>query len=318
MISLSTCFSYHRLLFIILVFFILTFSSTLIPQQIEFQLALIFFLFFGLGMPHGALDMAVGQKIFSYYFPNHWKLLFLVFYLSCTSCIILLWLWFPTLSFLGFLAISVIHFGLSDTDKPAHLSTFFIIERVTRGLLPLSLPAYINDKLFLKFIEIVLSPDQALLVLYLTQVLFWSTLICAVILISYYWMQAFLTSNVHFLMNGGELFIMIPLFILLPPFTSFLVYFCFLHSVRHILTVLQTQFETLNSQSFFWLIKNSIPATMVASLSLVIAFWYFQKETVTHQDLMIRCFFLSLASLTFPHMILIEWNKRLALLPLKN
>jgi len=313
MIPLATCVSYHGFLFIFVAILTLIFSPFIIPQHTHTQLILVLLLFFGIGIPHGALDVAVGRKVFNHYFPRRWVIPFFGLYLACAGVIIILWLIFPLLSFLAFLAISVIHFGLSDTDKKTPQSFLFILERVTRGILPFSLPAYINSMQFLRFIEMVLTHSQAILVLYLTQVLFWLGLMSAFFLIGYYIRQATLKREICLLISGGELLVMIPLFTQLPPFTAFLIYFCFLHSIRHMLAVLQTKFVFLNKESIYWLLKNSLPITCFIAMVLCLAYSYFQAETKDHQELMMQCFFLSLAALTFPHMILIEWEKKLFL-----
>ena len=77
----SQVYMYHRFLFIVLavsVIFLLPFGLTALGGA-ELLIGLI--LFFGLGIPHGALDVALGRSLYKPIFGKFWWLFFLISYL---------------------------------------------------------------------------------------------------------------------------------------------------------------------------------------------------------------------------------------------
>eukprot|EP00960_Hanusia_phi_P048908 759246-Hanusia_phi.AAC.1 len=70
-----------------------------------------------LGVPHGATDHLVGDKIFKHSFPNTWLCVFVVVYLAMMGMVIASWFLAPVASLAAFLFLSVIHWGLGDTES---------------------------------------------------------------------------------------------------------------------------------------------------------------------------------------------------------
>ena len=99
---------------------------------------------FFLGMPHGASDFA---RMGDFLGAGDWKNRFLFFsvYLFGMGLVLLLSLTAPGLSLLGFVAISVWHFGRSDL-YPAKVSVPPLLRLASRGLLLLSLPIAVHPE----------------------------------------------------------------------------------------------------------------------------------------------------------------------------
>ena len=93
---------------------------------------------FFLGMPHGASDFA---RMGDFFGAGDWKnrLLFFSVYLLGMGLVLLLSLTAPGLSLLGFVAISVWHFGRSDLYS-VRVTVPSLLRLASRGLLLLSLP----------------------------------------------------------------------------------------------------------------------------------------------------------------------------------
>jgi Brp/Blh family beta-carotene 15,15'-monooxygenase len=290
---------YHRILFIyvaLLSLFIAPFI-VLLPSYVVIALSLL--LFFGLGIPHGALDVAIGKLLFRDKMGRLWPLLFFGGYVAVSLLIVGIWLEFPLICFLFFLAISAFHFGFSDTESNG--STMGFLEAISRGLLPICVPAYYNRLAFSEIIECSLLPNQAL---YIMNILSW--LVIPTILFLF---ASILIKICRKQLYGAlELASLLLLFIFLPPFVAFLVYFCFLHSIRHILNVLVETNQNLNSKSIKWMVLEALPTTLCTMLTLFICYLALQKGVV---DLacMVNIFFISIAALTVPHMILVELVK---------
>ena len=96
------------------------------------------------------------------------------------------------------------------------------------------------------------------------------------------------------------------------PLIAFTIYFCFLHSVRHIISI---SFE-LNENSF-WngfavFLKKALPLTVLTAFLYLITV-VFLSNTYGLNDVITKVIFIGLASLTFPHILLeylIETNEK--------
>ena len=84
---------------------------------------------------------------------------------------------------------------------------------------------------------------------------------------------------------------------------AFTLYFCFLHSIRHIVS----NANELNNENFYHgikeFIKKALPLSIVTAIlfifSLIIAYNYYEIN-----DAILKIIFIGLASLTFPHILL--------------
>ena len=84
---------------------------------------------------------------------------------------------------------------------------------------------------------------------------------------------------------------------------AFTLYFCFLHSIRHIVSIA----NELNNENFYYgikeFIKKALPLSIVTAIlfifSLIIAYNYYEIN-----DAILKIIFIGLASLTFPHILL--------------
>ena len=88
----------------------------------------------------------------------------------------------------------------------------------------------------------------------------------------------------------------------LTPVLAFTLYFCFLHSIRHSITLifeLDKSFK-LGLKKF---INKAIPLTFVTSMIFLIAI-YFLNSSYKLDQAIYKVIFIGLASLTFPHILL--------------
>jgi len=87
------------------------------------------------------------------------------------------------------------------------------------------------------------------------------------------------------------------------PLVAFTIYFCFLHSIRHIISI---SYE-LDPGNFLagirTFIKKSLPLTLVTAVLYLLAM-FFLSNSYGLNDVVIKVIFIGLASLTFPHILL--------------
>ena len=109
------------------------------------------------------------------------------------------------------------------------------------------------------------------------------------------------------LINKAEDLVGIVNFILLPPIISFVIYFCFLHSIRHFIEsilILKHIPKKYSIKQFIFLI---VMISLVTSIISILFFSNFYHMTIN--EAIIKYIFITLACLTLPHMILNMWPK---------
>ena len=99
---------------------------------------------------------------------------------------------------------------------------------------------------------------------------------------------------------------MLILALILPPLVSFSIYFCIIHSPRHIFIIL----NKMNSHDRLRAIKETIFYSLTAFL-LMFTVGYFLANSYIITDSIIKVVFIGLAALTVPHMILIDYFESL-------
>ena len=116
--------------------------------------------------------------------------------------------------------------------------------------------------------------------------------------------------------NGGFLIAdwtnIILLNVFLSPLIAFTIYFCFLHSVRHSLSLIYEIDNNDFKVGFYKFIRKALPLTLMTLLLFIISL-YFLANYYVFDDAILKVIFIGLASLTFPHILLeylIEKNEK--------
>jgi len=253
-------------------------------------IALISIILFGI--PHGGLDAAISRKKGWSQTKIH-TVYFHVFYLILTSLIIVLWYFFPLISLILFLTISALHFGYSDFNNSKDIRVDALISH--GGLVSIIIP-YFQADLVVEFFTILSGQENAAIV------------ITAINYLIFPWAGFFLiyTFNVlkkkTYSFSYTQLLLMVILAWIFPPLISFSVYFCIIHSPRHIFIIL----NEMNSQERLRAIKETIFYSSTALL-FMLTVGYFLTGSYIITDSIIKVVFIGLAALTVPHMILIDY-----------
>ena len=88
----------------------------------------------------------------------------------------------------------------------------------------------------------------------------------------------------------------------LNPILAFTIYFCFLHSVRHSLSlILELDNNIFRGLKSF--IKKAIPLTLITAIMYLISLYYINNYYEL-DEAVYKVIFIGLASLTFPHILL--------------
>ena len=289
-----------------IIFFIFSCFISLVINRIENLIispVVCLFLILSIGISHGALDNQKGKRLSQLYNIQKSYFFYLIYSLIGVS-IIIFWLFFPTLSLILFLIVASYHFGKEDTEflinnkNVSNLILYFL-----KGSLIIIAPLMFhfvetinifklllieNEKfyLFLNFIE-----DNSILLFALSISLLSSI---------YYFLKDFKIMNILIFL---DFFSIIVLNYFLTPLIAFTVYFCFLHSFRHSISLI----AELNEKSFkigaITFIKKAMPLTVLTAILYVISL-YFLSNFYQLNDAILKVIFIGLASLTFPHILL--------------
>lgn len=281
----TTLFQSARLLFplaaLLSIVMFQLFPDSLPPTLLLVILATVILLF---GLPHGALDPWIAQQIGL----GNTPMLVVVFncvYLAITALVVLVWLWLPLLSLGVFLLISAWHFS-GDWSKSLNIPL-----RLSAGALLLLMPIGFQTENVATIFEQLsglnggaLSHRLALPVWFLT------TSMLAVIggaLWKQQWQCAF------------ELFTLLTLAYLTPPLVYFTLYFCLLHSPRH----LSGLFDAAPTPEHPRLARMMVAYTLATIMLLGVLWWLW--SALPASTLILKLTFIGLAAVTVPHMMLI-------------
>ncbi|MDB2485789.1 Brp/Blh family beta-carotene 15,15'-dioxygenase [Pelagibacteraceae bacterium] len=289
-----------------IIFFLFSCSIALAVNQFENLIispVVCLFLILTIGISHGALDDQKGKKLSQLYNVKKSYFFYLIYSLIGIG-IIIFWLFFPTMSLILFLIVASYHFGKEDTEflinnkNVSNLILYF-----SKGSLIIIAPLMFhfietinifklllieNEKfyLFLNFIE-----DNSILLFALSISLLSNI---------YYFLKDFKIINILIFL---DFFSIIVLNYFLTPLVAFTIYFCFLHSFRHSISLITELNEKSLKIGVMTFIKKAMPLTVLTAILYIISL-YFLSNFYQLNDAILKVIFIGLASLTFPHILL--------------
>ena len=250
-----------------------------------------------LGISHGSLDNIKGRKILKL-FGYKSSLLFYFIYLMISFLIIILWLLLPNTTLFLFLIVAAFHFGKEDTVF-TFKRKFFISEIL----------------FFLKGSSVIVAPllfqrdatniiFKALNFYVFESSVFNNRLLITLLFLSFLsslYISNKKTIDLKALMIMDFLSLIILNFFL-TPVLAFTLYFCFLHSLRHSITLIFELDKNFKS-GLKKFISRAIPLTFVTGIVFLIAI-YFLNNFYKLDEAIYKVIFIGFASLTFPHILL--------------
>ena len=276
-------------------FILILFFGEKIYSNILNQLFIFFIPIIWPGIAHGSLDIltATRKKLI---IDSFTKFIFLILYLMIPLVFFFIWQIYPNYVFTVFLILSLMHFGISDKLKSKNLMV--ANEILLRSFIIISLPIVLHNEQTLEiFYFLNISEDYGF---FLTEVFQYLVYTIIPLLILY-------TSNSLIKKEYGHLIDIITLlfcFFYFEPLLSFLIYFCFLHSVRHLVN--EKKLLKLTNKK---LLLNTIPMTLIVSSLLVFLIFIYFYIPNSIKTLFINNVIISLFCLTISHVLLINFIK---------
>lgn len=254
------------------------------------QTAVIAVLVAVLGLPHGALDPVVARRVGLWRTPAGLAV-FTLGYIAVSAAVVGVWFIAPVLSLLVFLVISAAHFGGDwNADRPWPW-------RLIAGAGLLSLPA-LADRAAVADIYVVLAGERA------AEIATVQTNLAPLLLIGM--VAAAVSAARRRPHEGIELVIAALLALTTPPLVFFIVYFCLLHSARHLREGFRDERGTLPRRTTIAIVVAATAGPLLVALGVL--------ATTTGpgalDERLLQLVFIGLAALTVPHMIVVALGDR--------
>ncbi len=289
-----------------IIFFNLCILVSPLNKIIDLNLIICLFLILIIGISHGSLDNIKGRKLLKIFgFKSEY--IFYIIYLTISSLIILLWIIFPNTVLLIFLIVACYHFGKEDTVFFVEKEIFFKeILYFFKGSSVIIAPLFFHreetNEIF-RTLNFNIFENSFFSDVFLVIILFLS-------FISSFILSHKKDINFKILLMTDVLSILIINFFL-SPILAFTLYFCFLHSIRHSITLIFELDKSLK-KGFRKFIKKAIPLTLITGFAFIVAI-YLLNNFYELNEAIYKVIFIGLASLTFPHILLeylIEKNEK--------
>ena len=283
----------HSLLFLI--------SSLLVTSFDYFRNNLFLFtslvLVASIGVSHGALDNMKGAKLIKILRMKS-MVTFYIGYSAISILVICIWLMSSTFLLFFFLLVASYHFGKEDSEflfqsQRIPLDILFFLKGSLIILAPLLFHYSETINIFNAIgmsTELFIFEDNSFIIS-----AFFVSIISSITIV-------FIAKNFYASILIIDLFAILILNYFCQPLFAFTLYFCFLHSVRHSITLMQDLDQDF-SKSTLMFIRKCLPLTIVTASLFVVAFIFLMGEYDVNNSIN-KVIFVGLAALTFPHIIL--------------
>ena len=276
---------------------------TFVNSNLKISPLICLLLILSIGVSHGSLDNMKGKKLFEILKIEN----FFIFYLSYISfaiLIIIFWIILPSISLVLFLIVASYHFGKEDTSFLINQESFYDpLLFFLKGSLIVLAPMYFHFDETINIFKFLLVENETFynfLNFIETNKILLSGIVLSTI------------SNILLFMKNFELkkftifldyFSIIIINYYFSPLIAFTFYFCFLHSIRHSITLIfELNREDLGVGINIFL-KKALPLTILTVIFCFIGL-YFLNNTYSFDSSILKIIFIGLASLTFPHILL--------------
>ena len=282
---------YHSLIFFNFCIFLSAFDY--LRNNSLLLVSLLFIL--SIGISHGSLDHIKGKKLLKILgFKS--SIVFYFGYIFVGLTTIIIWLLFPKLLLFLFLLIAAFHFGKEDSEFLNKRKNFELIY-FFKGSLIIVAPLLFHKNETLSIFK-SLNFDITNSFLINNEILYFFILLSFI-------SNIFLSLNKSF--DAKSLLFMDFLSILilnyfLNPVLAFTFYFCFLHSIRHSISLIK-EINTNLKKGLPIFIKKALPLTIITIFGYIFALYILNNYNELSESIY-KVIFIGLASLTFPHILL--------------
>ena len=241
--------------------------NLIVPSILCFLLVLI------VGVSHGSLDHLKGKKLLKL-FNIESTYIFYITYILISAIVVVAWILFPSITLIVFLIIASYHFGKEDTDFLINNRSYFTqLLYFFKGLLIILAPLTFHFQETIAIFKLLLIDNEV----------FYSNLdfIEKNNIIQKGIVFSFLSSVILLLKNFEkkkfliffDYFSILTLNLYLTPLIAFTIYFCFLHSIRHSISLAVELDPDSVINGFKLFVKKALPLTILTAIFSFIALY---------------------------------------------
>jgi len=269
-------------------------------------------LILSIGVSHGSLDNIKGKKLFQIFGINSFFIFYLL-YILIAFVVIILWIIIPYISLMIFLIVASHHFGKEDTQ-------FLIIENsylnqllfFLKGSLVIFAPMYFHFDETISIFKLLLIDNETFYVIFnlleTYKIMFYGIILSTLSSVFLF------TQNFEFkkFVIFFDYFSILLINYYFSPLEAFTIYFCFLHSIRHSISLISELDKNDLENGLKIFIKKALPLTILTAIFCFLGL-YLLNNTYNFDSSILKIIFIGLASLTFPHILLeylIEKNEK--------
>ena len=285
-------------------------------QDVVIETVLLAALVCVLGLPHGALDVIAGRRLFQPRFGAFWPIGFGGVYLGLAALVFLCWLMAPGPWLAAMLALSIYHFGSDEHDPGRMHGVLRLAEIVGRGGAIILVPAAFHaEEVALVFSYLMPGTDLERSRTVLDAGLIWCGPAIALC-----WLVAGLAHAIAALRTGRarirhrhaliEMTCVAGAFALLPPLIAFTLYFCGWHSLRQILIQAADLDHRGPAYGLLAFARKAALPTLATVIAGAAAWLHAVAGAGEALPALIVVVFVTLFCLTVPHVVLHEFQRK--------
>ena len=244
-----------------------------------------------IGLPHGAFDGAIANHLGAGRSLAE-AAKFITSYCAAAGLVIAIWIMFPAVTLTLFLIISMVHFGRGDALAKSR--PVFMMQVLLHGGLPIFGIIYFQQTSVIPLFDALTNGDSNLALLT-------SNIMVPVmgLMAFVYGLMAFRDASLR--ARFAEFTLLAVVFAFLPPLVSFALYFCIIHTGRHMRRIWHVLASSSSQKALY---RQAAGFTLASWIVGGAAFLWL--ETGDLDAALLQVVFIGLAALTVPHMILVD------------
>ena len=256
-----------------------------------------------IGVSHGSLDHIKGKKLLEL-FNIKSNYIFYITYILTSAAVIASWILLPSMTLTLFLIIASYHFGKEDTQFLINDGSYLTqMLYFFKGFLIILAPLYFHFQETIEIFKLLLI-DNEMFYLSLNFIetnkviqlgIFCSTLSSIFLFLKNFEIKKFVIFLYYFSILILNYY--------LSPLLAFTIYFCFLHSIRHSISLAIELDPNSVINGFKLFVIKALPLTILTSVFSFFAL-YLLNNLYNLDSAILKIIFIGLASLTFPHILL--------------
>ena len=206
----------------------------------------------------------------------------------------------PSFTLSIFLLIAAYHFGKEDGFRSLSKVNQLQLKKIyyfSRGSIIIISPIIFHSNETIEIFKIISSDLFVNYLLFLNKYYFFEVMLGLVLL------SCYLISGKEYTAFIFEIPSILALNYFFTPFFAFTIYFCFLHSIRHSISLMFELNKADIGMGFRLFIKKALPLTILTAAFSLFGL-YLLNNSYSFDSSILKIIFIGLASLTFPHILL--------------